>query len=765
MSSRSQKSKVKGRHGVVPKESSSPEPRTASPETRPLLVEIGCEEIPARFLNGSQADFGAALAVKLRETRLLRADAPSNAVRTFSTPRRLVAFVPAVLYRQPDQVEEVTGPPAKVTWDADGKPTRAAESFAQKNGVSVKELTRVITPKGEYAATRKTTKGLPADEILSRLIPATILGMNFPKSMYWEAKSGPRFIRPIRWVVALLGEGKQARVVPFKVIGVKSSDSTTGHRIESKPTARVSGFGEYVKALGKLHVEVDPATRRERVREECEVLLERTGWRIVPDPILEDWIVNSTEWPKGLVGKFDERFLKLPREILITVMRDHQHYFAVEDGQGRLPVGQGKLQSSFLTVMNVPGDPKGLIRAGHERVLTARFSDAEFFWDADQKTLLSDRMDALNGVTYQADLGSYAEKVRRMKGAAKDICRLLDRKIEGFGDQQQGEAIRAVELSKCDLATQMVGEFPELQGIVGGLYAAAQGEPQALADAIYDHYRPESTEDSCPRSIAGAVVSLSDKLDSVASGFAVGLEPTGSSDPFALRRAGNGIVKVLVELALPINLRTLVQQAINSLNVKWARPQVEVFASVVAFLEDRLRYYLESVCGLRYDTVRAVLAAGWDVPADAARRAAALEKIRDSADFEALFVAAKRIKNILAKSAGEKDWQPGEADAALLEAGEEKALAQAFAAIAGEAEKNRQSGDYEPALKSIARLRQPVDRFFDKVLVMAEDPRIRENRLRLLAKLDGLFSGMARFSEIAPANVGAPTKVKAVNEK
>jgi glycyl-tRNA synthetase beta chain len=737
-------------------------PKSRPSGTLPLLLEIGCEEIPARFLSGSQADFGAALAARLQEARLLPSGTHGDSLRTYSTPRRLVAQVPMVLDRQPDQVEEITGPPAKVTWDGAGKPTKAAESFARKNGVRVQDLTRVTTPKGEYAAARKTTKGLPAVEILSRLIPSVILGLNFPKSMYWGAKAGPRFIRPIRWILAVLGEGKSAKVVPFQVAGVKSSNSTFGHRAEAKgkASAQVGSFSDYSATLGRLHVEVDPAKRLERVRSECKVLLEQTGWRIVSDPKLEDWIVNSTEWPKGLVGGFDERFLKLPREIVITVMRGHQHYFAVEDGQG-------SLQPAFLTVMNVPGDPKGLIRSGHERVLTARFSDAEFFWDADQKTLLSDRQDALNGVTYQAELGSYAEKVRRMKNVAQEICDLLDGRLAAFADEERRHIERAVELSKCDLTTQMVGEFPELQGVVGGLYARAQGEPQAVAEAIYDHYLPASMEDSCPRSIAGAVVSLADKLDSVASGFAVGLEPTGSSDPFALRRSGNGIVKVLVELALPINLRALVQQAINSLNVKWAKPQVEVFASVVAFLEDRLRYYLESVRGLRYDTVRAVLAAGWDIPVDAARRAEALEKIRDSADFEALFVAAKRIKNILAKSAGERDWQPGAVDAALLQAGEEKALAEAFDEVAAAVENHRQEGQYEQALKSIAMLRQPVDRFFDKVLVMAEDARLRQNRLRLLGKLDELFSSVARFSEIAPGSphVGAPTKVKAVSEK
>jgi glycyl-tRNA synthetase beta chain len=729
-------------------------------KTLPLLVEIGCEEIPARFLAATRTEFGNGLLGALGQSQLLP-EGPGDAplFETYATPRRLVVYIPQVLDKQSNKVEDVLGPPVKVAVDAEGEPTKAAESFAQKNGVKVEDLTRVTTPKGEYMALRKTTKGLPAIQILNELIPSAILALSFPKSMYWQAKTGPRFIRPIRWLLALLGEGKQAKTIPFQIAGVQASDSTWGHRADSKGSAGVRGFKEYAAKLRQLHVEIDPERRRERVRTECKVLLEQTKWRIVPDSSLEGWIVNSTEWPKGLVGGFEERFLQLPREILITVMRDHQKYFAVEDMSGNL-------QPLFLTVLNVPGDPRGLIRAGHERVLAARFSDAEFFWKADQKTLLRDRQAALEDVTYQAELGSYAEKVRRMKNVAWEICALLDGRMEGFGEEHRMHIERAVNLSKCDLTTQMVFEFPELQGIVGGLYARVQGEPGQVAGAIYDHYLPQSMEDPCPRSVVGGVVSLADKLDSVVSGFAVGLEPTGSSDPFALRRAGNGIIKVLVEFSLPIPLRTLVEKAVNQLNVRWSKPQMEVFSSLVGFFEDRLRYYLESARGLRFDTVRAVMAAGWEVAVDVAERAQALEKIRDTADFEALSAAAKRIKNILAKSASAADWQPGEVDAALLKAGEEKALYKSAVEVEREVEKHRVEANYERALKGIAQLRQPVDLFFDKVLVMAEDPALRSNRLRLLGKLDTLFSGVARFAEIAPgpANVGASTRVKVISE-
>lgn len=435
-------------------------------------------------------------------------------------------------------------------------------------------------------------------------------------------------------------------------------------------------------------------------------------------------------------------------------MRDHQKYFAVEDGKGNL-------QPRFVTVLNLDGDRKGQIREGHERVLSARFADAEFFWNADQKVSLQDRRPLLDRVTYEAELGSYGEKVQRMKAVARELCAVLESQGK-FSPSDSGHTLRAVELCKCDLTTQMVQEFPELQGIVGGLYAAAQGESSQASEAIYDHYLPQGAEDRCPRSMVGAIVSLADKLDGVVGGFAVGHEPTGSSDPFALRRQANGIIKVLVENSLPIPLRPMVEQALNTLTIEWRQPQTEVYTGVVEFLGDRLRYYLESVRGLRYDTVRAVMGAGWDVPGDAVRRAEALEAIRGGENFEALSVAAKRIKNILAKSATASDWQPGEVEAAILQEEPERELHAAYVAAAAEAGQLASAGEYRQALEVIAGLRPAVDRFFDKVLVMAEDPAVRQNRLRLLGKLDQLFSGIARFAEIegGPAHVDASTSKK-----
>jgi glycyl-tRNA synthetase beta chain len=716
-----------------------------------FLLEVGCEEIPARFLRDAEKSLGERVQAALSEARLLpgndaRLEASVGAnrelvARTYSTPRRLVVYVPALLAQQPDKVEEILGPPVKVAVDAEGKYTRAAESFAQKNSVRLEDLVRAHTPKGEYLALRKTTQGRSAHEILQEILPAAVLGLSFPKSMYWRAKSDPRFVRPIRWVLAILGEGKQAATVEFEILGVRSGNFTFGHRAKGNRAAPVSGFKNYTKKLAQSYVEVDYFKRRERVVQGAQAVVGEADGKIVQNEWLVDWIANSTEWPRPMLGSFDQRFLHLPREILITVMRDHQRYFAVEDEQG-------SLRPHFVAVLNMDSDEMGLIRQGHERVLRARFTDAEFFWDTDQRLRLRDRESILERVTYQARLGSYADKVRRMRRVGEGLRSVLERNDPSFA----GSAVAiqdAISLCKCDLTTQMVQEFPELQGIVGGLYAAAQGEPKEIAEAIYDHYLPQGADDRCPATLLGAVVSLADKLDSVVGGLAVGLEPTGSSDPFGLRRQGNGIIKVILEFKFPISLSSMVGQAIETLDTALPKPSEELSRQALEFLADRLRYYLESVCSFRYDTVRAVLASGSDAPYDAFLRAQALHNLRGSENLEALCVAAKRIKNILAKSASQSDWSPGEVDESLLAEEPERELYRAYLALDRETRALARAGDYQLALEAISTLRPLVDTFFDKVLVMAEDRRIRENRLRLLGKLDQVFSWIAQFSVIA----------------
>ena len=751
-------SKPENESAVIVEEQSSIDNRQSS-ITLPLLLEVGCEEIPARFLRDAQKGLGDRVHAALVEARLLPGrDESANAIvwavpdqigtgrepplQTFSTPRRLVVYVPALLAQQPDKVEEILGPPVKVAIDAEGNYTRVAESFAQKNSARTGDLTRTTTPKGEYLSLRKITRGRSAYDILREILPGVILGLAFPRSMHWES-SGVRWVRPIRWLLALLGDGKRAKCVPFTIAGVKSGNLTFGHRLAAGKGLAVAGFEDFAEKLRMHYVEFDPETRRQSVRAEINVLLEDC-LEVIPDQDLEEWIVNSTEWLSGIRGVFDENFLNLPREILITVMRDHQKYFAVQDDKGRL-------RPHFIALLNRDRDPTGQIRSGHQRVLTARFRDAEFFWSADQKVPLRDRVPLLDTVIYQAKLGSYGDKIRRMRAIAENICTTL----EASGRLKTGQAsqvLRAIELCKCDLTTQMVQEFTELQGIVGGLYAKAQGESEEVATAIYDHYLPLGAEGPSPRTLVGALVSLADKVDSVVAGFAVGYEPTGSSDPFALRRQANGAVKVILESSLPLSLKEEINKAVDVLDIQWRKPRDEVCARVLDFFAERLRYYFESVRSLSYDTVRAVLAAGADQPADSLARAEAVEALRGGEDFDALSAAAKRIRNILAKSATAADWQVGEVVPELLTEPQEKDLYGAYERIAGEVERRRAGRDYRRALEEISTLRPAVDRFFDKVLVMAENREVRQNRLRLLKKLDELFSRIAHFAEIVDAS-------------
>ncbi len=731
----------------------------------PLLLEVGCEEIPARFLRDAEKGLGERVLAALVDARL---SSPSDAshepdvgalrqapLQTHSTPRRLVVHIPAVLCQQPDKVEEIMGPPIKVAVDAVGNYTRAAESFAQKNSVRLEDLTRTTTPKGEYLALIKAVHGRPATEILAEILPPAILGLAFPKSMYWTEKSAPRFVRPIRWIVALLGEGKRATVVDFNILGVKTGNLTFGHRAKSNRALPVSGFKNYSKKLLQHNVEIDYERRHERIIQEARAIAVEAGGKLVEDEWLVDWIANSTEWPRPMLGSFDQRFLHLPREILITVMRDHQRYFALEDERGTL-------RPDFVAVLNMPSDEQGLIRQGHQRVLTARFRDAEFFWNADQKIPLRDRVPLLDKVTYQARLGSYGDKVCRMKDLAGHLMRSLEMGNAGLASPAREEVLRAVELCKCDLVTQMVQEFTELQGVVGGLYANVQGETEDVAEAIYDHYLPLAMEGKLPRSVVGALVSLADKVDTVVGGFLAGLEPTGSRDPFALRRAGNGIVKVLVEFSFPITIAPIVIHSFKTHEKDWS--EGGNLDRITTFLEERLKFYLESVRGCRHDTVEAVSAVWQDfgvgsgIPVEALKRARAVEKIRDSDDYLALAAAAKRTRNILRKSASGEEYLSGTLDADLLHEEAEVDLYKAYVSIFDVTIRERAiAQDYETILTLTARLRPAIDRFFEQVLVMHEDPAIRTNRLLLLALFDKqVFRRVADLSKIE-GNVDAST--------
>jgi glycyl-tRNA synthetase beta chain len=640
----------------------------------PFLLEIGTEEIPDWMIPGALAD------LRLRFEKL---DIPHESVRLDATPRRLVLRAEGLPERMADREERISGP-------AKSAPPQAVAGFARKQGVRPEDLAVESTPKGDYYVLARTVPGRAAIDVLAEALPGIILEIYFPKTMYWTGKGGPRFIRPIRWIVAMLGDC----IVPFEIAGVRSCNLTSGHRRLGAREVAVNP-SDYERRLRDHFVILSAAERRERIASRM------AGMRAKDDPALLETLVYLTEYPTPITGEFDPQFLELPEEVLVTVMRHHQKYFSVEDEKGRLA-------PRFVAVMNIGEDPAGYVRRGNERVLRARFNDARFFWDTDQKKKLADRVADLSHVTFQAKLGTYLEKTQRVAALVKELG----------GD---AHAVRAAELAKCDLTTELVKEFTELQGVVGGLYARVQGEPEAVWQAIYDQYKPESMEDSIPRNRAGRILSMADKLDTLRGCFRVGLIPTGSRDPFALRRAAQGVVKILVEGGFDLELE----------------PLLEGNAQLVSFFEDRVKFYFRDARGFAYDEVNAAMAAGWSNLADLEARLVRIQRLRPTPDFEPLAASFKRIRNILEQAGIQAPAAAGTIDRGLLEPGPEADLYEEFTRTAG-----------QPVENSIARLRPKVDLFFDKVLVNAPDARVRQNRLTLLSTLLAEFSTMADFSEI-----------------
>lgn len=645
----------------------------------PFLLEIGAEEIPdwmiVPALNNLQDMFQSFIDQHGIGGFVEEMDA---------TPRRLVLRASGLKERQDDAAELVLGPPKAAG-------TGAATGFARKMGIRPEELGTETTAKGEYLSYRKLTKGRPTRDLLGDALPGLILKISFPKTMYWNGKGSERFIRPIRWLVALLGDS----VVPFEIGRVHAANHTAGHRLLGSKSILVT-TGNFARQLEANGVILSAKQRRARIENGIAELLADKGLRVKPDEGLLDTLVYITEMPTPILGSFAEKYLELPREILVTVMRHHQKNFSVEREDGTLA-------PNFLAVMNTDADPEGLVRQGNEYVLRDRFNDARFFWEMDQKKKLTDRLDDLAKVTFQAKLGSYLEKTNRVVERAR-----------AFGPHVE----RAALLSKCDLTTDMVKEFTDLQGVIGGLYAKAQGEPEPVWRAIYDQYKPLSMEDEIPRTREGQLLSYADKWDTLVSCFGIRLIPTGSKDPFALRRAAQGVVRILAEAKLDIEL-----------DLSAGDPLYE-------FMRDRVDYYFREVRGFKYDEVRACMGAGWKLLPDLEARLLRVQAVRSTPDFEPLAASFKRIKNILTQAnfAG-----GGSVDPALLEPGpEEDLFGEAMAAELID----------KPLESRIAALRPKVDAFFDKVLVNAKDEKVRQNRLALLHNLLSEFSSIADFSEI-----------------
>jgi glycyl-tRNA synthetase beta chain len=706
-----------------------------------FLLEIGLDEIPARMIAGAEAELGKRVTARLMLERLLEDGATVN---TYSTPRRLAVLVEGVRAAQADVEEKLTGPSWSVAFK-DGAATKAAEAFAKKAGVEVSALEKVTTAKGEYVGATVKRAGKAASEILAAELPKEVLAIYWAKNMYWRAGKPERFVRPVRWVVALLNSD----VVPLEIAGITAGNASRGHRIlHGDAPVAIGSAKDYVEALRGASVLVDVAERRQVIRKALDKAtraVEGARWR--EDEGLVETVTHLTEWPSVILGDFEAEYLALPEEVLVTVMRDHQKYFAVEDANG-------KLAPHFLAVLNTKADDEGqaIIRHGNARVLKARFKDARFFWDFDQKVPLTERVESLKNVTFQKELGSYHWKTRHNLAAAESIA---ERAISGGATFDKASLLEATKLAKADLTAELVKEFTELQGIIGGLYAAAEGLSEATSRAIYDQYIPASMEDAIPQTVEGQLLGLADRIQTIVAMFGIGMAPTGSKDPFALRRAANSIVKILAESDLPLTLMDVLRAYTGDVWADENNKRVDVvrdvgsdetLIAVAGFLRERLHFYLKDVRGFAYDVVNAVLAADADDVRDAMARAQALTAARASADFEAVSAAFKRINNIL-RQAAEKGFAVGSPDGVALSP-EAAKLKDAAAALAPEVAKLRHERAYSEALAKIAMLRPVVDAFFDKVMVLDPDAKVRGAHLGLIDGLLRGFSGIADFSEI-----------------
>jgi glycyl-tRNA synthetase beta chain len=731
-------------HGA-PASTPRSKPQTSAPARVELLFEIGAEEIPAGMLPRAISELKTIIEKHLTAESLME----GATVETYGGPRRLAAWVRGIIAKQSDLEMEITGPPKSVAYDNVGAPTRAAVSFAEKQGVALHELITVRTAKGEFIGAKVIKRGRASFDLLYEILPRVIHDLPWPKTMTWTGLKGARFIRPIRWIVALLN-GKPMK---FSFGGVTAGDTTEGHRFlgppaaAGKPHIRVSSFADYEKKLRANGVIVRQEERREKISHELAAHAKRGNYHVHEDAHLLELVTYLNEYPTIIEGDFDAAFLELPDEILITVMRDHQKYFAVERRGSSRSGSSGELAPHFLAVINLARDTKGLVRAGHERVLRARFADARFFWESDQKCRLADILPKLQKVTYESRLGSYFDKVERVRA----IARWLTEGWYNLGVMQAhvADADRAAELAKCDLATEMVREFTELQGIVGGLYAKAQGESEEVADAIYDHYRPVGLDDPIPRNLTGCAVALADKLDSIVGCFSVGVVPTGSSDPYALRRAALGVVKIILDKKLYVSLSLFIGAAAKALLTYPPKKALtaEQEKQVREFLLERARFVLREKSGYAYDEVNAVLQVGSDDLVDVEKRLRALKAIRKSKNFEPLAVSFKRIRRILEKANLGADVQPVKSE--LFEKDAERELYAAVRKAAGKVTEDKRAGRYQEALEEIAGLRKAVDQFFVDVMVMAEDEAVRNNRLALLAELLREFTTIADFAELA----------------
>ncbi|MHB1540041.1 MAG: glycine--tRNA ligase subunit beta [Steroidobacteraceae bacterium] len=709
-------------------------------DARDFLVEIGTEELPPKALHSLEQAFASGIGAGLSKATLKH-----GAVQSFATPRRLAVLVRQLAVRQSEQRIERRGPPVTAAFDAAGQPTRAAQAFAASCGVDVHCLERRSAERGEFLYYRGVKAGAAAIELLPAIVQEALDALPIPRRMRWGAGEA-QFVRPVHWVVMLYGR----EVIAAKVLETAAGNLTRGHRFHTVKPLRIASPGTYERMLAtRGFVVADFQKRRARVSEQVNAAAGPLGGRAVIGAALLDEVTALLEWPVALAGRFEERFLQLPREVLISTLEDHQRYFPVESPDGTL-------LPCFIAVANIESREPHQVIAGNERVIRPRLADAAFFWDQDRKTPLSARIEALDTVTFEARLGSLGDRARRIRALAVRIATSLGR--------SPAPLERAALLCKCDLLTAMVGEFPELQGVMGSYYAAADGEDREVATALREHYLPRASGDALPLTGVGTLLAVADKLDTLASIFTIGIKPTGTKDPFGLRRAAIGLTRILLEQRLDLDLTALVEQAI-----RLARADVERIAvtagkpapvmpnastEVYDYIFERLRtQYLEGELSASRSDARpvttemfdAVLATRPASPLDFDARLRALSRFLALPEAVSLTAANKRVVNILKRSTEAAD---ATLDAALLTLPAERHLYEALRSLRATVTAALAEHDYAGALAQLAGLRAPVDTFFDQVMVMDEDPARRANRLALLREMRELFAGVADLTRL-----------------
>jgi glycyl-tRNA synthetase beta chain len=686
-----------------------------------FYLEIGCEEIPAGYILPAVQAMAGSMVRFLDDQRITHGEP-----YTSGTPRRLVLLLPDVAPHQQACVTEMLGPSRQVAFDADGQPTKAALGFAKGQGVAVEALQIKETPKGQYLCVTREEQGLATIELLEKMLPDFIAHIPFPKSMRWGGLA-VTFARPIHTLVALLG----SQVVRFAYGDIKSGNLSVGHRFMSPQRLPVADFASHRENLRKHFVIVDFTERKQFIRETVQAAAHQVQGLILEDDDLLDEVTNLVEHPRAIIGQFEDKYLRLPPEVPITVMREHQRYFAVIDEAG-------KLMPYFVTAANTIPRNRQMVSAGNGRVIRARLEDARFYYDEDQKVPLARRAEALKDVVFHSKLGTSWEKMERFSALARWLGQQL-------APQELDHIMRAAFLCKADLVTGMVSEFPELQGVMGRDYARKQGEPEAVALAIYEHYLPKRAGGPVPASLPGALLSIADKLDTIVGCFGVGLLPTGTADPFALRRQTLGIIRIILEKNLQVSLGDLIDQALQQLATKMTEPADKVKQGVLEFFRNRLFHQLSSQEGFSPDVVEAAMDVGIDNLVEAVKRTRAVALFKTRPDFDSLAAAFKRVVNII------KEEETATLDPECFTTDAERTLYQRLQETQQDVAALIEKSDFNGALSSMAGLKGAIDTFFESVLVMDSDDKVRHNRLALLTRTRDLLACVADFRKIQTA--------------